>query len=166
MVACEITELSGCIFDAEQSMILSASWVPMLNSEQQSHLKDSMWKDIHITLQQPTGRFWASFTLILLFHFVLRELQILWSLTETLQLLIEVPTAWHLRGRALAMWISHVRTYWTTCLLFLVLSPSIAQTEPQAGPWLISGIHEPNQSVINFLYGTNLDDKMSGNTQG
>lgn len=30
----------------------------------------------------------------------------------------------------------------------------------------ISGIHERNQSVINFLYETNLGDKMSGNTQG
>lgn len=38
--------------------------------------------------------------------------------------------------------------------------------EPQAGPWLIREKHEPNQSVINFLYGISLDDNMSGNTQG
>lgn len=44
--------------------------------------------------------------------------------------------------------------------------PQSFKTEPQAGPGLIRGKHEPNQSVINFLYGISLDDKMSGNTQG
>lgn len=66
-------------------------------------------------------------------------------------------------GLALAMWVTHVGTYRTNMLI--VLGP-VTQTEPQAGPRLISGIHEPNQSVINLLYGTNLDDKMSGNIQG
>lgn len=51
----------------------------------------------------------------------------------------------------------------------LIVRPPVPinpQTEPQAGPWVISGTHKPNQSVISFLYGIEQDDRMSGNTQG
>lgn len=86
-------------------------------------------------------------------RFSLFELKIL-----LLQLLIRIPTACR---------VHNLRANLLDNLLIVLPPVSInPQTEPQAGPWVISGTHKPNQSVISFLYGTEQDDRMSGNTQG
>lgn len=74
----------------------------------------------------------------------------------------QVPTASHPHGQTTYMCITHKCTWWTTCLLFLVPSPSLPQRGPGSALWLIRRMPQPNQSVIDFQYGSNLDDKMSG----
>lgn len=49
------------------------------------------------------------------------------------------------------------------CSWVVPIIPS--ETEPRADPRLIKGKPELHQSVISFLYGISLDDKMSGKTQ-